>query len=200
MTHAELVNVALSIHAPLLLAAVAAYFKYGDRTELLSKSLQGTDAVLSRMRREIANELGDGLKPIFENPGTVPTMVGTDTYIERPVNPIGSEPYRSTIRDFVEDNANTLVNCRSLRAARDAWCFWARVLSWSILGLLLWQAVVTGSLALFDKVLEITIADHLIKLSAIPTTVGVITSLTPLPFLLKWHDVINNHRMRYDAP
>ena len=127
-------------------------------------------------------------------------MVGTDTYTERPVNPVGSESYRSTIRDFVEDNANTLVDCRSLRLARDAWCFWARMLSWSILGLLLWQALITGSLALFDKVLEVTIPDSLIKLSAIPSVVGVLACLLLLPLLLKWHDVIDKHRMRYDAP
>ncbi len=200
MTHTELVNVALSIHAPLLLAALAAYYKYGDRTELLSKSLQGTDGVLSRMRREIADELGESLRPILENPGTVPTVVGNETYTERPVNPVGSELYRSTIRNFVEDNSNSLLDCRSLRSARDAWCFWARILSWSILGLLLWQAIATGSLALFDKVLEFAVPDQFIKFSAIPTAVGVIASLAPLPFLLKWHDVINKYRMRHDAP
>ena len=200
MVHAEFVNVALRIHAPLLMASLAAYYKYGDRTELLSKSMQGTDAVLSRMRREIANELGESLQNILENAGTVPTVVGAETYTERPVNPVGSESYRKAIHDFVENNTNVLCDCRSLRDARDAWCFWARVLSWSILGLLLWQSVVTGSFALFDKLLDVPIPDVLIKFSAIPTVAGVIASLGSLPFLLKWHDVISDYRVRYDAP
>jgi hypothetical protein len=94
VSHTELVNLALSIHGSVLLASIVAYYKYGDRTELLEKGLRGTDSTLSVMRRRIATELVEHLDEYFTSGLAVPTITGEDdpTYIERPANPVDGLP------------------------------------------------------------------------------------------------------------
>src|SRR6266852_9727879 len=158
MTHSELVNLILGCHTSIFVAASAAYYKYGDRTELFNRSLQGTDSAFGRIRQRITVELADALKPIFENPGSVPTPIfapSGESYIERAVNPVGSELYKEAIRDFLENSGDAIADYRSLLLARRGWCFWARFLSWSLLGLLVLEILLLASIGLLDKVCEV---------------------------------------------
>lgn len=200
MSDAEIVNLALSIHGAVLLAAIAAYYKYGDRTDLIDKSLRGTDEVLVKVRQLIADELGETLGAIFDEPATVEIVVAAGTYTELPGNPVGSEAYRDCIREFVETASNTMVDCRVLRSARDSWCFWARFLSWAILCLLMWELVSCGLIAVLDKAFGVAIPDHVVNLTMLPTVVGVVAVVFPFPFLLKYHDVISSFKVKYHGP
>ena len=198
MTHNDLVNLCLSYHTPVMVAVLAAYYKYGDRTEIFRKSLQGTDATLTRLRQKIAVELEKKLQPIFENSGTMSVLLIPESYTERPANPVGSEVYRESIRDFLDTSSEAVGDYRTLYIARRRWCFWAKFLSWSLLVLLGWQFVVVGSIMFVDKVGGIPISDWLLKWSALPSGLVMVCCLTSLPCMLRCHDVIIDYRMRYD--
>ena len=69
MAPGELTTLALAFHASVFGCAIAAYYRYGDRTEVFNKSLQGTDLILVRIRQQISEELTEKLKPVFDMPG-----------------------------------------------------------------------------------------------------------------------------------
>jgi len=201
MVHEELVLVALGVHAAALVGAVAAYYRYGDRTELFARSLHGMESMVRQMRQQIGADLEDRLRPIFENPGAMrPPILGQDgnTYIEQAANPVGSEGYREAVREFVEKQAGTISDFRSLLLAKAAWCFWARFLSWAILGFLTWQLAAVGALAFLDRIGGLALPEWSIKWSALPTSLCVLACLVPLPMLLRNHDRVTDYKQRYE--
>ncbi len=200
MTHAELVGVAGGIHAAILLAALAAYYKYGDRTEMYAKSLQGTDNLLRLLRQGIATELTDSLAPLLANPAPVSRVIGfgVESYGERPANPLSSEAYRERVQEFVETQSGAMVDCRSLVLLRSAWCFWAKFLSWALLSLIAWQLVTAGVLGLLDRIAGVPVPESMIRWAGAVTALGIVACLFPLPFLLHRHDRIHELRTRYD--
>ena len=183
-----------------MVAAIAAYYKYGDRTEIFTKSLQGADATLARLRQRIAADLAKKLKPIFDNHGTMSVLLVPEGYTERAANPVGSEIYRESVREFLENSTDAVIDYRTLHLSRNSWCSWAKFLSWSILILMVWQMIVVGALSFIDKVGGIPIPDWLLKWSALPTGIAVFCCLIPLPCMLRHHDVITDYRTHYDSP
>lgn len=201
MTHAELVNLTLGIHGSVLIAAIAAYYKFGDRTEVMNRSLSGTDTAMQQIRRRLSAELIATLRPIFEPPGIIQSVIvnpASPAYAERATHPLDSERFRESLRLFVEVNSETMVDCQLLARCRSAWLFWARVLSWSIVLLLIWEVLVVGALAIIDKASGVTLPDSLIRWLAAPTGLLAICCLVPLPCLLWHHDRINKIRATND--
>jgi hypothetical protein len=201
MTHGQFVASVLAIHAAVFVVAIAAFYKYGDRTDIFNKSLQETTKTAERIRRKITEALAELLEPVFENPGTVPTPILSpdgETYIEKAINPVRSELFRETLQSFVEEKSEAIADLRSLLAAKGCWCFWAKFLSWSLFVLVVWQITATGGTALLETVLRLQLPDLILYVSLVPTVLLVITSLSPFPFMLKHHDVIMKSRERYD--
>jgi len=164
MTHKELVDIAVSVHVGVLLGALAAWYKYGDRSEVLSKSLQGTEATLSRLRIIISDELMTGIKGTLSTmPANPELILGPDgknpVYSERVTNFLESERFREAVRDFVDRRADCVSDYRALTRARTNWCFWARVLSWSILLLIVVQLLSLCVHGFVDKILGKTLPD-----------------------------------------
>lgn len=172
MSHADLVTVILSIHGPILLGTLAAYYKYGDRTEIFTRSLQGTDDLLRKMRESLAALLEQRLDPVFRNPGSVPSPIidpHGDTYIERPINPVGSEQYREALRDFVDAEATRIVDYRSAYEAGMQWCKWSKRLSWALLFFWIYQGAAAGIVIVFDVACSIKIPEFFLLGSIAPT-------------------------------
>ena len=200
MTHEALVNAAAATHAAILVAAVAAYYKFGDRTDVIAKSLQGTEESVRELRRRIAGELADKLKADLTQSSTVASLVvgpKVESYVERPTDVFAGERYRDSVRGFVEAHASRLVDCRSLVTLRDTWIRWARRLSWLIVGLVIYETVVAGSLALVDRMGVFAFPDDLIKWAAAPTAVGAVLILIHMVFMLVFHDRIIGIRQKY---
>jgi len=203
MTHADLIKTVVAVHSSVLLVAIAAYYKYGDRTDVFTRSLEGTDGLLRRIRQQLASDLGESLVGVFRDQGTVPSPIlrpDGGTYIEQCTNPIGGERYKESIRDFVEESNEVLADYRSAIMARASWCFWAKCLSWTILGLTVWQAVVVGSSALLDWVCSIPIPDWVLQWAGLPTVLIVAACFVAVFLCLRHHDTIQRMRMRYDTP
>jgi len=200
VTHEALVNAAAATHAAILVAAVAAYYKFGDRTDVIAKSLQGTEDSVRELRRRIAGELAERLKADLAQSSTVSTLVvepTVESYIERPTDIFAGERYRDSVRGFVEANMNRMVDCRSLVSLRDTWMRWGRRMSWLILSLVGYEALVAGGLAFVDRMAVFAFPDGVIRWAAAPTTVGVVIIFVHWVFMLRFHDRITDIRLRY---
>jgi len=201
MTHDQLVNIILTGHGSVLLIVLAAFFKYGDSTDIFTKSLQGTESTMRLLRQRISQSLARCLSPIFENPGTDPTPIITpseETYFERPINPVGSEVYNETIHEFIGDNNEALVDYRSLLIARNSWCFWARIISWSLTILVFWQILTIVMIFFTERILWYAIHNCVLYTSAVITTIGVIFTVTSLFPLQHHHGLIMEKRRNHD--
>src|SRR5580765_4334971 len=175
MTHEALAGVALASHAALLLGVLAAYYKFGDRTEIISRSLQGTEAALREIRNRIVSELAAVLRQdLAAPPPASPIIVleaTTASYVEGPARFLDSERFRDRIREFVEGESPTLVDCRNLVGYRDSWFRAAKRLSRLLLGYAIYEGIVAGALAFVDKTQVYQFPDIAIKLAAIPSAI-----------------------------
>lgn len=205
MAHEDLINIALSVHVAVLFGALAAWYKYGDRSDVLAKSLEGTETVLSRLRMMISDELLQAIKTVLS---TVPTnpqaILGPDgknpIYSEKVSNFLESEAFRQAIRDFVDLKADMISDYRVLMRARTTWCFWARILSWSILVLIVLQMLFLTGHGFIDKILGSPLPNWCIH-GSLTITVFVVLFVfcLPFPLLLRSHDTIIQQKVKYDA-
>ena len=83
------------------------------------------------------------------------------------------------------------------RRARSAWCFWARVLSWTVLGLNFWEVLCIAILGLIGKLSAIEIPEYLASWSFAPTAVFVLAFFSCQAGLLRHHDVIHDNKNQY---
>lgn len=200
MTHPELVNVALSAHSAVFLAAAAAYYRYGDRTDLQHKTLTACDSALDRLCTRVASRLADHLRPLFGDRIAIPSLIVTPadgtTYTERPADPTASERYAESVRQFADQDVDAVADYSDLRRARLAWCRWARRLSWALLLLLGWQVLAAATL-LSDKIALLTIEDHLVYHTFVPTTVLLLTIFSAAALLQRTHDRITDTMANY---
>lgn len=194
---------ALSVHGGLLVAAVVAFYKYGDRTDLFDKSLAGTNAVLRALRRDIAFRLASRLQPVFDGASAVVEIGLVDAsgnpISEVSVNPVGSEDYNDALFDFVEGNDLSLVHYRLLLSTRDRWCWWAKSLSWAILTLMSLEAVFGGFL-LWSKLVGRIVVGRILVGTFCVTAISLLCCVVPLIFLLSAHDRISELRKHYALP
>ena len=174
MNHADLIDTLLKVHGAIAGLALVVFYTYSDRTDGFGTSLKGITSVIAEMRRRIVAELSKRLDPVFQSPGSDPSPLfdaGGNTYVEHSVNPVGSEAYREALRDFLEGHSEAMADYRSLTVACNAWCFWAGVFSWLVLGLFVWQVIVVGSVFL-DKVSAWTLPDGLNCAFWVPTVLA----------------------------
>jgi hypothetical protein len=206
MTHQDLLNITLSVHVAVLLGALAAWYKYGDRSDVLAKSLKGTDIVLTRLRIMISSDLTKAIREVLS---TIPTnpqaILGPDgknpIYSEKVSNFLESEAFRQAIRDFIDSRADVISDYRVLTRARANWCFWARILSWSILVLIILQAFFLAGHGFMDKILGNTLPNWCLHGSlTITGFVVLFVFCLPFPILLRNHDTIIQQKVKYDAP
>ena len=171
MVHADLVNTLLTIHAAVGGTSIAIFYYYSDRSDSAIAPLNGTSSVLTELRRRITGDLQNHLDPIFQSPGAVPSPLlapSGNAYFEKAVNPVGSEAFRESIRDFIERSGDLIDDYRSLLRARRKWCSWCARLSATLIVLIIWQIIFLFILFL-DKSSFFSVPDAVIYLGSIAT-------------------------------
>ena len=199
MSHSDLIDVLISIHVPVLLTSLAAFYAYSDRTDGFAASLKGTTEVLTELRRCICKSLEESLRPIFDSPGSVPSPVlrpDGGTYVEHNVNPVGSEIYRETLRDFLDDRMEWMSDYHALTHARERWCFWSGAFRNVLLGLFSWQLLACGFI-FADKVSSFVVPGWLSSSFSTGTALGVVSSIATVVFRLAYYRTIVNLRLKY---
>ena len=193
----DVVAWALGIHVVVLPFSLAGLYRYSDRSDLFAKSIGDTDDLLARMQRQVATAIEDELAPVFDRAEGEPQIVRPDGYSERPANPVRSDAFQEAVRRFVYSDAPALVDYGRARRARSAWCFWARVLSWTVLGLNFWEVLCIAILGLIGKLSAIEIPEYLASWSFAPTAVFVLAFFSCQAGLLRHHDVIHDNKNQY---
>lgn len=205
MTHETMANTVWGVHGALSLVVLAAFYRYGDRSETFSKSLQGADSLLTKLRRKLSSDLADHLTPFvttIQQKAVASPILDPhgEGYSERLPALAESEEFRESLQKFIEGDGHVLVDYRSALTARHSWCFWAKALSWCLLTTLVWLFSVAGLVFLFEKVFEIRVPDVMLTLSWVITLVAVLSCLLPLPLQLRSHDKLCHLRMLHDSP
>ena len=143
MTVEDAATLALSTHGAVWIAAAAAYYRYGDRTEFFDKSLQGCRRIRQSIRDAIASSLSAHLGPVVRESSRIRSALldADGAYIDQPANLAESEPYYQAIRDFVSGTAGALVDYRLALDTVNSWRVWAHRLSKCILSLVIFETV-----------------------------------------------------------
>jgi len=199
VNHTDLTTLILSAHGAIFLAGATAYYKYGDRTDVLQKPLNSCNSTLAQLRARISTKLADQLRSVYRDP-VVPSVIVTptgQTYSEPVVNPVGSEAFFESVQRFVEDEVEVMVDYQELRHARSCWYAWARRLSWLILAVLVWE-VAASALVLADKLEFARLGDGLLHLTFVPSGALIVICLAALVVLQRQHDKIAEKWAQYN--
>jgi type IV secretory pathway VirB2 component (pilin) len=194
----------LKIHGGIAASAIGAFYFYSDRTEGFVSSLNGTTAVLAELRRRLTGELAEELEPVFENPGSVPSPIlmpgeaGIDrgAYVERAVNPIGSEAYREAVRECLDDHSNSIADYRSLSLACDCWSSWSHKLSWILLTLFAWEIIVLAILWM-DKTEVFGLADWAMHVTWTITGLLIALAFLAAACRLRYYSRVSRMRLKH---
>jgi hypothetical protein len=193
----------LALHGTLLAAAVTGFYKYSDRSDHFEKSLKGLSDTLETLKRQIAVGLADRLRPVFEHPRSV-TLVLLDAsgapFQERYVSPDGSETYREALFAFALSHFSALVDLKNLVGIREKWLFWARVLGWTFLLVLISEALLAACFFLSLKLLALQVSSRLAAASLIPAATGFVSFVIAAVRISFLHDHFVELRKRYASP
>ena len=194
---ADAVAWALGAHGVILSFSLVGLYRYSDRSSLFTKSLADTDELLSLMRRQVATAIEDELAPVFDRAESEPQIVRPAVYTESPVNPVSSDAFREAVRRFVHSDVAALVDYVRVYRARSAWFFWARLLSWTVLGLSFWEVLCVASLGLTASPFSIEMPEFMASWLFVPTAVLILAFFMCQAGLLHRHDVIHDNKNRY---
>ncbi len=170
LTLSELV---LAGHLGILTLSVPVTFKYLDRTEALSKSLAGTEALLIRLRQILGEDLKGRMDSLLAPRPSLILTAGGEHYEEQPAQPT-AESYRDQLHEFVTENARVLIAYQRGIVARNGWTRWARLVSWASLALSAWEVLALFALAFVLKVKNIPLSDGWLLGSFGPTAVALV--------------------------
>lgn len=202
MTIGEAAGLALKVHGAVWLAAAAAYYKYGDRTELFEKALQGNRTARQAILDNVASDLSKQLQPVVRDAtgSRSPVLDAAGGYIERATDVTESESFYQAIRDYVSISAGALLDYRLILHCTKHWRTWAHRLSQCILALLILQILIMAGalLVLIYADLTRTAPPWWLAASLAPTGVVVVILFVCLSVVNVKHGVIVDLRERYD--
>jgi hypothetical protein len=201
MTLGETAGFALKLHGAIWLAGAAAYYKYGDRTDLFEKAARGNRNARQTLRDSIAGELGRQLSPVVRDAARTktPLLNPNGSYIEQPADVTASEAFYQAIRDFVANSSGALVDYRQILRSTEQWRKWAGRLSHSILALVVLETSMLACVVLLELIGMTDDTREIIMLwSFAPTFVTALTVLVCLAAVHFNQTTISTLRERHD--
>jgi hypothetical protein len=114
--------------------AIAAWYKYGDRTDLAEKSLRGTkeaeDELCAYLGRALAAAVQPTVGQIIQNnlrPDGV-LNIAPEALLEE----FRGENFQDDMSSFVTGDLDEMVTYRMIVHARERWSWWSRRISWGV--------------------------------------------------------------------
>jgi len=190
MTHDELLILVSSVHVGICTLSVIALFQCGSWSTRFRTWLKDVDNKLDRLRRDIAFELAEKLKPVFEKAEDIFSVILSPEggYCEGAVNPAGSEEYRNAISGYVEKSMHKFADWRSLHIIRSSNLFWAIYLSWGITLVFIIELLLLAIMFAIEKGFEYPLSNKLLWGFFIVTGIFVVNALIGLVFSLVYHN------------
>lgn len=184
----DLGPVCLTLHGGLFLGAVAAWYKYGDRTDLTDKSLKGTKEALDGLQAYLGRALAEKIRPTMER------LVTGDRSAETILKELTGEDFQSDVSAFVVSDMDELVSYRKLHDARSRWSAWARRISWAIWLWLILQGCLAGLFLILSKVFNYPISVRLFVVGLLISLVAPVFCIIAVGAMLFHHDQISKYR------
>jgi hypothetical protein len=175
---------------------LAAYHKYGDRTEITDKSLKGTKEALDGLQAYVSRGVAEAIKPTVERILAGATFVnGTIEGLkaEAVLEELQGEAFLDDVASFVNRDIEELSYFRSLVHARSRWSTWARRMSWGLFALLIVQGIFLVSCIVLKSCavyfgLEVMLTSFAISVAMAAFCVVCAGGM------LYYHDQISNYR------
>lgn len=170
------------------MASLAAWYKYGDRTEIVAKSLQGTKEALDELRIYLARSLGGVLLPLIKE------MIKDRRTADELATALSGEQFQDAISEFVNQEIDEMVTYRRLLHARQRWSIWARKLSWAIYLLMCAEGLFLCFFFLWGQVFSHTVGKVWFACSLSISVLITIRCVYCFGLMLYFHDQISTYR------
>jgi hypothetical protein len=176
--------------------AVAAWYKYGDRTELADKSLKGTKDALDDLRAYLGRALAEAVKPTIQRivqsnlqlDGTL--NIAPDAILEE----IRGDNFQDDVSSFVTSEMDEMLSYRTLLDARKRWSSWAKRISWGIYSILVVESLFTACFALANRVFGHSVSLGVTIVSLSVSVFGFGFCILCWGVMLRCHDKITAYR------
>jgi len=172
----------------MLLGAVAAYYKYGDRTDIMEKSLKGTKEALDTLLAYLGTELSDSLSPILMR------AVESEPSAEAVNRTLKSESFLDAVSDFINGEINEILQYRILSHARSRWAKWARRMRWGVFVLLVQEAIWTFFFAIWVKMMQMPAGQKTVVFAFSLSGINFVFAVVCAGAMLYYHDQITDCR------
>jgi hypothetical protein len=172
----------------LFAGALAALYKYGDRTDLAKKSLDGTKEALDGLRAYLGRALAEAVTP------TVQRILAEQGDADAVLEELRGENFQNDISTFVTRDLDEMVSYRMLVHERTHWSKWARRLSWGVYILTAVEFVFMVWFGLANKVLSHPLTLPITIISFIVSGVVLVFCILSFGVMLRCHDKISTYR------
>jgi hypothetical protein len=180
-------TICATYHSAILIGAVAAYYKYGDRTDVMDKSLNRTREALNELKAYLGRALAEAVRP------TVVRIISNQSP-QTAADELRGEIFQDDVSAFVDSDLDEMLSYGRLVRARDRWSAWARRISWGILILLIIQGGFTLYFAILAKVLEWPTSKIALLITFGISLLALAFCLVCLTLMLYHHDEISKYR------
>jgi hypothetical protein len=171
-----------------LVGALAAWYKYGDRTDLTDKSLKGTKEAMDGLEAYLGRTLAARLRPSIER------IVTGDRSAESILKELSGEDFQSDISSFIDDDVEEIVWYWRLSHARTSWSSWARRISWAVLILSVMEAIFSAAFAVLFKIFNHPLTMQFAMVSFVASGAAVAFCFLSGGAMLYHHDKISKYR------
>jgi hypothetical protein len=179
--------VLLTVHGALFAGAVAALYKYGDRTDLAKKSLDGTKEALDGLRAYLGRALAEAVKPTVQR---ILEQGSPDAVLEE----LRGENFQDDVSTFVTRDLDEMISYRTLVHERKHWSAWAKRLSWGVYVLMAVEFIFLAWFGLANKVFNSPVSLRLAEFSFVISGLVVVFCILSFGVMLRCHDKISTYR------
>jgi hypothetical protein len=204
MTHDTLVTRILAANCAILVVLLSLLIRFIDRSDAFAKALQGHEALVDKIRRMVARKFQDHFGPalsgLFPRSGVTSILdAHGEAYSESKGNFVESELFKDMLRDFINAAANLLSDYKIACSVKQRWCRWGRILSWSLLGAVIWLALTTTGVFVEERLRTVALDERLLKWTFVGIVVPGVLIISAFVLQLVAHDKLTTLRSRYEA-
>lgn len=183
---------------PLLVFAIAAWYKYGDRTDLAKKHLDGTKEAVDGLRAYLGRALAAAVKPTIKRILEEQGVVQDDGTLKIPPNALLEEfrgdNFQDDVSAFVTRDLDEMISYRTLVNERKHWSTWARGLSWGVFSLMVVEIALVVWFGLANKFFSHPVSLLVAVISSSVSGIIVVFCILSAGVMLRCHDKISAYR------
>jgi len=167
---------------------LAAWYKYGDRTDLAKKSLDGTKEALEGLRAYLGRALAEAVTP------TVQRILAEQGDPDAVLEELRGENFQDDVSTFVTRDLDEMVSYRTLMHERKHWSTWAQRLSWGVYTLTVVEFIFLAWFGLANKVFGSPVSVRVAEFSFIISGIVFVFCILCAGVMLRCHDKISAYR------